>query len=376
MVNTPHADETMVDPQALVDGVTAIYAATGMSDEDARVMASIQVEADLRGVDTHGVAMVPMYVGRLQDPEGINPRGKPHVVHSEAAIQVVDADNAMGHLASRFAMQQAIDRAKETNVAAVAVRHSNHAGAMAYYPMMALEHDMIGIATTGALPSMAPWGGIDQIIGNNPLAAAIPALQELPIVMDMSWQNTFPPKVELWRQRGWPIPDDWSFDVNGKPTTDYDAALAGWGQPSGKFKGVAMALLTGTLAALLSGASWGHELGEQLPVPRPHAGHDGHFFMALRIGAFEDPVRFKERVDNIIGEFRASRTAEGVDRVRMPGERAAETDASRRQDGTPLATKALTNLEDVAGRLGVSMDGVRRQEASATSGQEASATSG
>jgi LDH2 family malate/lactate/ureidoglycolate dehydrogenase len=366
-VSTTSDTETMVDASALTDRVAGIYAATGMSGEDARVLASIQVEADLRGVDTHGVAMVPMYVGRLQDPEGIDPRGRPQVIRSDAAIQLVDAGNAMGHLAARFAMQHAIDRARDTNIAAVAVRHSNHCGAMAYYPMMALDEDMIGIATTGALPSMAPWGGIDQIIGNNPLAAAIPALDEPPIVLDMSYQNTFPPKVELWRQRGWPLPEDWSFDVDGKPTTDYDAALAGWGQPSGKYKGVAMALLTGTLAALLSGASWGHELGEQLPVPRPLPGHDGHFFMAIQIAAFGDPERFEGRVDQIVREFHASRTADGVDRVLMPGERAARTAEQRRRHGIPLSTNALTRLEDVAQNLGVSMAGVRREDAPAPS---------
>jgi LDH2 family malate/lactate/ureidoglycolate dehydrogenase len=316
-------------------------------------MASIQVEADLRGVHTHGIAMTPMYVKRLLDPEGINPRGRPKVVTSAAAIEIVDADNAMGHLAAHFGMGRAIERARATNIAAVSVRHSNHCGALAYYPMMALEHDMIAIATTGALPSMAPWGGIDQIIGNNPLAAAIPALEEEPIVIDAAFQNTFPAKVELWRQRGWSLPDDWSLDVNGEPTTDYEAALAGWGQPSGKYKGVAMALLTGILSALLSGAAWGKELGQQLPEPRPYPGHDGHFFMAINIRAFEDPTFFKERVDRIVREFHASRVADGIDRVRLPGERAAACAAERREKGIPLPAEALARLTAVADRLNV-----------------------
>jgi LDH2 family malate/lactate/ureidoglycolate dehydrogenase len=348
--------EPIVDHASLEAYVAAIYEAVGLSADNAALMASIQVEADLRGVHTHGIAMTPMYIERLLDPEGIDPRGTPRVVHSAAAIEIIDADNAMGHISAHFAMGRAIERAQETNIAAVAVRHSNHCGAMAYYPMMALEHDMIGIATTGSLPSMAPWGGIDQVIGNNPLAAAIPALEEEPIVIDVAFQNTFPAKIELWRERGTPLPDDWSLGVDGRPTTDYDAALAGWGQPSGKYKGVAMALFTGTLSALLSGAAWGKELGQQLPEPRPYPGHDGHFFMAINIAAFEDAIRFKQRVDGIVREFHSSRLADGVDAVRLPGERVAPVAARRRDEGIPLPAQAVARLAAVAERVGVSRD--------------------
>jgi LDH2 family malate/lactate/ureidoglycolate dehydrogenase len=345
--------EVVVQAGDLQPYVASIFAGAGMSDDDAATMGTILVEADLRGVHTHGVAFVPLYVERLLDPDGIDPRGRPEVVRSDGATAVVDARNAMGHIAALFAMGLAIETAGDTNIAAVAVRGSNHCGAMAYYPMLALEHDMIGLATSNALPSMAPWGAIDQIIGNNPLSAAIPAGDEEPIVIDQAFQNTFPLKVELWRQRGWPIPDDWSLDANGKPTTDYDAALQGWGRPSGNYKGVAMALLTGTLAALLSGAAWGRELGAQLPEPRPYPGHDGHFFAAIRIAAFEDPGRFRARVDKIVREFHGARTVEGVDRARLPGERAAETAAKRRVGGIPLPMETLNGLARTAEKVEV-----------------------
>ena len=347
------ATEVVVQAVDLEPYVASIFAGAGMSDEDAATMGAILVEADLRGVHTHGVGFVPLYVERLLDPEGIDPRGRPEVVRSDGGTAVVDAHNAMGHIAARFAMGAAIDAARETSIAAVAVRGSNHCGAMAYYPMLALEHDMIGVATSNALPSMAPWGAIDQIIGNNPLSAAIPAGEEEPIVIDQAFQNTFPLKVNLWRQRGWPLPDDWSLDVNGRATTDYDAALEGWGRPSGNYKGVAMALLTGTLAALLSGAAWGQELGVQLPEPRPYPGHDGHFFMAIRIAAFEDPARFRTRVDKIVREFHGARTADGVDRVRLPGERAAQSAAERRVNGIPLPGETIHGLARTAEKVGV-----------------------
>jgi LDH2 family malate/lactate/ureidoglycolate dehydrogenase len=342
---------TTVRSEQLEPYVADVFKATGMATEDARLMARILVTADLRGVHTHGVSFVPTYVNRLLDPNGIDPRGRPSVVSDSGSALVVDAGNAMGHVAAHFSMEQAIGRAKETGVAAVAVRGSNHCGAMAYYPMQALPEDMIGIAMTGALPSMAAWGGLDQILGNNPIAAAIPALQEKPIVVDVAFQATFPLKIRLWQERGWPIPEDWSFDAEGRPTTDPVRALEGWGQPVGKYKGVALALLTGALSVLLSGAAWGRELGNMTDGPMP--GQDGHFFLAVNVSAFGDPETFKRRVDGIIGEIHSSRRAADIKRILLPGERAAEAEEHGRAEGIALPQSSLTALAETASRLDV-----------------------
>jgi LDH2 family malate/lactate/ureidoglycolate dehydrogenase len=344
-------EPTTVRPEGLEAYVAKIFAATGMNVDDAMLMARILVTADLRGVHTHGVSFVSTYVARLIDPDGINPRGRPSVISDRGGALLVDAGNAMGHLAAHFSMRQAIDRARQAGIAAVAVRGSNHCGAMAYYPMLALPEDMIGVAMTGALPSMAPWGGLDQILGNNPIAAAIPALEERPIVIDVAFQATFPLKIRLWQQRGWPIPEDWSFDAEGRPTTDPERALEGWGQPIGKYKGVALALLTGALAVLLSGAAWGRELGSM--ADGPVAGRDGHFFLAVDIAAFGDPEIFKRRVDGVIREIHSSRRTAEVKRVLLPGERAAESEQLGRVAGVAVPQATLEALSETAARLGV-----------------------
>jgi LDH2 family malate/lactate/ureidoglycolate dehydrogenase len=222
---------------------------------------------------------------------------------------------------------------------------------MAYYPMLALRSEMIGVAMTGALPSMAAWGGLDQILGNNPIAAAIPTLEEKPIVVDVAFQATFPLKIRLWQERGWPIPEDWSFDAEGRPTTDPARALEGWGQPVGKYKGVALALLTGALSVLLSGAAWGRELGNMTDGPLP--GRDGHFFLAVSISAFGDAETFKRRVDGIIREIHASRRAADVKRILLPGERAAEAEQRGWAEGVALPQSTLGALAETAARLGV-----------------------
>jgi LDH2 family malate/lactate/ureidoglycolate dehydrogenase len=256
----------------------------------------------------------------------------------------------MGHLAAAFGMDQAITRARTMGLAAASVRHSNHCGAMAYYPMMALPHDMIGFATTQALPTMAPWGGLDQLLGNNPLAVAVPAGQERPVVLDTPFQNSFPLKIEMLRKSGLPIPPDWAFDQGGRPTTDPDEALKGFGQPVGGYRGVGLALVMGVFATLLSNTSWGRELGSI--GAGAHPGEDGHFFMAFNIAAFEDVERFKQRMDGIIRELRASRRVAGVDRIYLPGEGSAEREQQHRSDGLPIAPETVAALTSVAERVG------------------------
>src|SRR5262249_42437413 len=174
------------------------------------------------------------------------------------------AGNAMGQIAASFAMRAAIERAVATKVAVAAVRNSNHCGAMDHWAAMALPHDMIGIATTNALPTMAPWGGIDKIVGINPLAVAIPAGGEPPAVRGIASAATAHGKRRVYHQRGEPIPAGWAFDAEGQPTTDAAAALDGLIQPIGGHKGVGLGIVMGILSALLSGASYGTELGNML----------------------------------------------------------------------------------------------------------------
>lgn len=341
--------EQRVSAEVLDRAVRNIFERCGMSCADAALLSQTLVTADLRGVHSHGVLRVPDYVEKLRTG-GVNPAGRPSVVKDSYAALVVEGGNSMGQIGATFAMQRAIERARETQMAAAAVRGSNHCGAMAFFAMLALPEDMIGLATTNALPTMAPWGGAEKILGINPLAVAIPAGEEPPIVLDAAFSASSHGKIRIYHQKGLPIPEGWALDAEGRPTTDAGAALNGLLQPIGGYKGTGLALVMGILSAVLSGASYGTELGNMVQGAR--AGHDGHFFLALRIAAFEDPTPFKKRVDEIIRQIRNSRQAAGVERIYAPGELEAETERRYRKEGIPLNPATLAGIAAAAQRVG------------------------
>jgi LDH2 family malate/lactate/ureidoglycolate dehydrogenase len=353
----PGSDQERRFPAAvLAEVAAAIFEGCGMAREDAALVADTLVTADLRGVHSHGLLRVPDYVKKLRQ-DGVDPRGRPRVLRDAGAALVVDGGNSMGQVASAFAMRQAIARAGSVSVAAAAVRGSNHCGAMAYYAMQALAAGMIGLATTNALPTMAPWGGLDKILGINPLAVAIPAGEEAPVVLDAAFSGSSHGKIRVYHQKGLPIPPDWAFDASGRPTTDAAAALTGLLQPIGGYKGTGLALVMGVLSSVLSGASYGPELGDMVRGPAP--GRDGHFFLALRVDAFEDPARFRARVDGIVRQIRDSRRAPGVARVHPPGHLEAETETRYREEGIPLNDATIADLVAEAERLGVDVAALR-----------------
>jgi LDH2 family malate/lactate/ureidoglycolate dehydrogenase len=281
----------------------------------------------------------------------VNPQGRPSIATGNGAAVVIDGGNSMGQIGANFAMREAIERARRHNLGAAAVRGSNHCGAMACFAMQALPEDMVGVATTNALPTMAPWGGVERVLGINPLAVAIPAGEEPPIELDAAFSGSSHGKIRVFHQMGAAIPSNWAFDEQGQPTTDSAVAIRGLLQPIGEYKGVGLALVMGILSSLLSGAAYGTESGDMEHGPKP--GCDGHFFLALRVAAFEDPARFKARVDGIIRELRASRRAAGVERLYAPGELEAETEQRYRREGIPLNKTTLTDIANAARRVGI-----------------------
>jgi LDH2 family malate/lactate/ureidoglycolate dehydrogenase len=222
------------------------------------------------------------------------------------------------------------------------------------WAMKALAHDMIGIAMTNALPTMAPWGGTEKIVGINPVAVAIPAAAEPPIVLDIAFGATAHGKIRVFHQKGHPIPEGWAFDAAGRPTTDAGAALGGLIQPIGGHKGVGLAIVAGILSTLLSGAAYGTELGNMIDGPRP--GQDGHVFMAINVAAFQPVETFKSRVDAVARQIRESRPARGVDRLHAPGRIELELEQERAVDGIPLNEQTIGGIEDAGRRVGVATD--------------------
>jgi LDH2 family malate/lactate/ureidoglycolate dehydrogenase len=344
-------EERRLPPEQLLAFVTETFQRCGMDKPDADVLADSLVAADLRGVHSHGVLRVPEYVKKLT-VGGVNPRGRPSIVRDSGACLVVDGGNSMGQIGARFAMLQTIERARSTGIAAAAIRGSNHCGALASFTAMALPHDMIGLATTNALPTMAPWGGAERVLGINPLAIAVPADRELPIVFDAAFSGSAHGKIRVYKQKGLALPEGWALDSLGRPTTDPAAAIEGLLVPIGGFKGAGLAMIMGILSSMLSGAAYGTELGDMENGPTP--GQDGHFVAAIRIGAFEDVDRFKRRVDQAIQQIHASRLAPGFVRTYAPGEREFLTERDYRQNGIPLNAVTLHDLDRIARELSIS----------------------
>jgi LDH2 family malate/lactate/ureidoglycolate dehydrogenase len=345
--------EHRVKADKLLRLVTIIFERCGMAAPDARLLADSLVFADLGGVHSHGVLRVPEYIKKLTQ-EGVNPRGRPRVVRDEGACLVVDGDNSMGQMGAHFAMAQVIERARSIGIAAAGIRGSNHCGAMAYFAMQALPHDMIGLATTNALPTMAPWGGAERILGINPVGIAIPAGQKWPVVYDAAFSGSSHGKIRIYQQKGLTLPEDWALDSQGRPTTDPNLAVDGLLRPIGGFKGAGLAMIAGIFASILSGASYGTELGNMEEGPRP--GQDGHFVAAIRVSAFEDIGVFKARVDQAIEQIHACRLAPGFERTYAPGELEFIHREDYRRDGIPLNQVTLADLHRAAGEIGLEVE--------------------
>ena len=322
-------------------------------EADAALLAGALAAADQRGIHSHGTLRVPEYVDKLTTG-GVDPRGRPEIVGDNGAAIIVDAQNAMGQIAADFAMKAAIERARGAHVAIAAVRNSNHCGAMDHWAAMALPHDMIGLAATNALPTMAPWGGIEKIVGINPLAVAIPAASEAPVVLDIAFGATAHGKIRVYHQKGHAIPEGWAFDAQGTPTTDAAAAMAGLIQPIGGHKGVGLGIVIGMLSTLLSGASYGTELGNMIEGPKP--GKDGHTFIAIDIAAFQPVDAFKQRVDAISRQVQSSRRREGVDRLYPPGLLEAEFERRYAVEGIPLNDETIAGIRAAARRVGITAE--------------------
>ncbi|WP_299790573.1 Ldh family oxidoreductase [uncultured Marivita sp.] len=339
-----------IEKDRLLNTVTAVFAACGMPDTDAATLAGTLVHSDMRGVHSHGVLRVPDYVGKMTR-EGVNPAANPKVISQKGGALVVDADNGMGQIGGTFAMDRAISAAREHGLAYAAVRNSNHCGALDWYAMRAAAKGMVGICGTNALPTMAPWGGKDKIVGINPLSVACPAEQENDLVLDFAFGETAHGKIRVYHQKGEPIPEGWAFDEDGFPTTDAGRALTGLIQPIGAHKGIGLGMMVGILSSLLSGAGYGLETGNM--VHGPTAGKDGQFYLAIDIAAFVDPAEFRRRIDGIVAQVHGSARRDGVERLYVPGEIEAGFEAHYAAEGITLARTTVEDINAAVDSLGV-----------------------
>jgi L-2-hydroxycarboxylate dehydrogenase (NAD+) len=352
---------TTYPAEALREFAARVLAGAGLPGEDAALAADVLLAADLRGIDSHGVARLRGYHEILRSGQ-VNAAPELRVVRETLTTATVDADNGLGLVVGPRANEIAMEKALAAGSGWVAVRNTNHFGIASYYVLQALERDLIGWAMTNSSALVAPLFGVGRMLGTNPLAIAFPGMEEPPIVIDFATSAVAFGKIEIARRRGQSIPEGWAIDAEGHPTTDPEAVYDGGAllpigsnRELGGHKGYALGMMVDVLSAVLSGANWGpFAPAFVIPQePRESVGLGiGHFFGALRIDGFIEPEEFKRQVDHLVRTFRAAPAAPGTNGPLVPGDPERETEEVRRRDGIPLIAAVSADLEALARETG------------------------
>lgn len=323
----------------------------------------VLLSADLRGVDSHGIARLSGYV-RLWEAERVNARPDIRVIHESPSTAVVDGDAGLGLVVAPYAMKVAIGKARQAGTGWVSVQNSNHFGIAGYHAMLALEEDMIGIALTNASPLVSPTFSRERLLGTNPICVAIPAGEEPAFVADMATTTAANGKLEILQRKGGIAPTGWIQDQTGKPSTNPHELKAGGAllplggdREHGSHKGYALGAVVDIFSAILSGANYGPwvpPFPAYVPMPEEQPGKGiGHFFGAMRIDAFRKAEDFKTHMDKWIRRFRSAAPVAGQEKVIIPGDPEREMEADRRQNGIPLLKPVVEDLHYLAEKFEV-----------------------
>ncbi|OIN61245.1 Ldh family oxidoreductase [Arsenicibacter rosenii] len=355
----------MIQANTLRNFTEQVFLSIGCPDADARLAADVLVSADLRGVDSHGVARLPGYV-RLYDHGRLNPTPDIRIVHESPSTAVIDGDRGLGLVVGPWAMQVAIEKARVAGTGWVAVRNSNHFGIAGYHAMLAVEHDMIGQAMTHAAPLVAPTFSLDKLLGTNPIAVAIPAMTEPPFLADFASTAVAYGKLEILQRKGQSAPSGWAQDAEGQPTTDANAVRNGGAllplgsdREHGSHKGYGLGAIVDIFSGVLSGANYGPWVPPFATAGFMSASEGvgigtGHFFGAMRIDAFRPADAFKQHMDTWIQRFRSAKAVDGH-RVLIPGDPEREMEAERLANGIPVLDPVIRSLEELGDRFGIKL---------------------
>ncbi|MCO5236445.1 MAG: Ldh family oxidoreductase [Chitinophagaceae bacterium] len=335
-----------------------VFVKIGCTIDDAKTASDSLLSADLRGVDSHGIARLTGYV-RLWEVRRVNTKPEIRIVYETPSTAVVTGDSGLGLVVAPFAMQLAIAKAHTCGSGWVSVKNSNHFGIAGRYAMMALQHDMIGIAMTNASALVAPTFSAERLLGTNPIAVAVPAGTETPFVADFATSVVSKGKLEILQRKGLEAPEGWTQTKEGTSNTDAKSlekggALLplGGNKDHGSYKGYALGAVVDIFSGILSGANyatWVPPFTSLLPVPENMPGEGiGHFLGAMRIDAFRSAAAFKKDMDQWIRRVKSARTTEGQSRVYIPGEIEKETEAERMTGGIPLADSVVADLRNIA----------------------------
>ena len=363
----------MTDPEVTVFPIgqlqefcDRVFRSFGVPDDESREAAEILALADLRGIDSHGIARLHAYATMLENGR-INPRPEITTVRETPSTATVDGDNGLGLVVGPRANRIAMDKADEVGTGWVAVRGSNHFGIAGYYVLEALRRDQLGWAMTNTTKIVAPLWGAERMLGTNPIAIAVPGHEEPPIVIDMASPAAAFGKLEMAIRTEESIPEGWAIDREGHPTSDPAAMVDGGAmlplgstRDRGGHKGYCLGAMIDILSGVLSGANWGPFtpiFTTEFEEPARQVGIGlGHFFGAMRIDAFSDVDQFKRQIDDWIRTFRATRPAPGTDGPIIPGDPERAAELVRRRDGVPLVAAVIDDLREVSQISGVPLD--------------------
>ncbi len=345
------AEYRIVKPDRMGSLAAGIFAGLGMPREDAQRMAEILLDADLRGVFSHGCRFVPIYAKWIRDG-WVNLHPQVRVLAESDSTVAYDADGSMGHLVSAKAMEACIGKAKKHGVGTATVANSRHCGAMAFYAQAAADAGCIGHAVTNGGVLMAPYGGIDPTIGLNPLAWAAPTNRPWSFSLDMATAVVAASKVMQALEKGEKIPLGWAIDPEGNPTDDPATALKGAMLPLGGVKGYGLALVLDILAGVLSGGRFGANQGLEGFAQKEQ--NYSHFFLAIDIERFMPLAEFRERMGRLIDRLKAGRLAPGSTGITLPGEIEYNTRQRHMAEGIPYPAAIVGEIERIAAELGVS----------------------
>lgn len=343
----------------------SVFLAMGCPESDSETAAESLLSADLRGIDSHGVARLSGYV-RLWEAGRIKAHPDVRIVHQTPSTAVVDGDGGLGLVVAPYAMEAAIEKARNVGTGWVAVRNSNHFGIAAVHAMKALSQGMIGMAMTNASALVSPTFSTERLLGTNPICVAIPAGEEPPFVADFATTTAANGKLEILQRKGHEAPEGWIQDADGLPTKDSHALKQGGAllplggdREHGSHKGYALGAIVDIFSAVLSGANYGPwvpPFPAYVPMPEDQPGKGlGHFFGAMRVDAFRTEEEFRSHMDRWIRRFRSSKTIDGHSSVVIPGDPERESEEQRRREGIPLLPSVIQDLRGVGDKFGVSL---------------------
>ena len=323
-----------------------LLATTPMPEEEAATVIKVLLDTNLRGMDTHGINMLPFYVKRYKAIEH-----RPiTVAEDKGAGCIIDGGNHTGQMTSMFALKKAMEKADKFGIGLALVKESCHNGAVGYYASLAAEQGYISLVTTTVMPLLAPWGGLEPFVGNNPYAVGFP-YKEMPIVLDVANTVAARQKIFSYAREGWQLPDGWAMDKDGNPTNDPQEAINGLLMPVGGHKGAGLAAMIDIILGTLSGGTYGRSICANTVTDK--AQHISHLFFLMNPDFYMSREGLDSHIAQYVSDFKAVRRKKDVPEILLPGELEWKTTQERRANGIPVSAAVLKELNAFADQIGV-----------------------